>query len=185
MANYLETANMILNDHFKEMFCVLSAQNVKFMLVGGYAFAAYGRPRATLDIDFFVEASPENAEATYKALAEFGAPLETLKITKSDLASEGTIVQLGVQPNRIDIINKINGVDFADAYQRSRMEKIDGFPVRVISLEDLYVNKKSTGRDKDLGDIKTLEYLLKIKKPAAKPAKQRKTVKPIKQNKTK
>jgi len=131
------------------------------MVVGGYAFTAYGHPRATLDFDLFVEASPGNADAIFKALAEFGAPLESLKIKASDFTHEGSIIQLGVQPCRIDIITKIDGVSFADAYTRSVEGEIDGVPVRVISLEDLLANKKAAGRLKDLGDIVTIEHMMK------------------------
>jgi len=131
------------------------------MVVGGYAFSAYGHPRATLDFDLFVEASQENADAIFKALADFGAPLESLRIKVSDFAHEGSIIQIGVPPCRIDIITKIDGVGFADAYERSVKGEIDGVPVRVISLEDLLTNKKAAGRPKDLGDIATIEHMMK------------------------
>jgi len=131
------------------------------MLVGGYALGAHGQPRATLDFDLFVEASQENADAIFKALADFGAPLKSDGVTPSDFATEGTIYQIGVQPCRIDIITKISGVSFADAYQRSVESSINGVPVRVISLEDLLTNKKAAGRLKDLGDIVTIEHMMK------------------------
>ena len=156
---------MALSQDYKDILSTFSNHNVKYMVVGGYAFTAYGHPRATLDFDLFVEASPENADAIFKALAAFGAPLESLKIKASDFTHEGSIIQIGVQQCRIDIITKIDGVSFADAYKRSVEGEIDGVPVRVISLEDLLANKKAAGRLKDLGDIVTIEHMMKnIKK---------------------
>jgi len=133
------------------------------MLVGGYALGAHGHPRATLDFDLFVEASPENADALYKALADYGAPLKSDGVTPSDFANEGTVYQIGVQPCRVDIITKISGVNFADAYKRSVEGNINGVPVRVISLGDLLVNKKAAGRPKDIVDVETIEHMMKTK----------------------
>ena len=142
------------------MLRVLSDHNVKFMLVGGYAFSAYGHPRGTLDIDFFIEATQENADALYRALTEFGAPLKTIGVSASDFTKESFIYQIGVQPRRIDIINKITGVAFREAYRRSVEVELDGIKLRVISLEDLLANKKAAGRPKDLVDVTTIEHMM-------------------------
>ena len=151
---------MTLSNDYREILCGLSNLKVKYMVVGGYAFAAYGHPRATLDLDIFVEATRGNADLIYKALAEFGAPLKSINVSASDFISEGTIIQIGVQPQRIDIISRIDGVNFADAYSRAVECEIDGLPVRVISLEDLLANKKAAGRPKDLADVITIEHML-------------------------
>jgi len=133
------------------------------MLVGGYALAAYGHPRVTLDFDLFVEASPENAEKLYAALEDFGIPLASGNVTPSDFAKKGAIYQIGVAPCRIDIINEIAGVCFSDAYPRATIIDFNGLPVRVISLEDFLANKKAAGRHKDLADVEILEKILQNK----------------------
>ena len=151
----------MLNSHYSDMLHALSGRDVKYMLVGGYALAAYGHPRVTLDFDLFVEASPANAEKLYAALADFGAPLAFGNVTPLDFAKNGTIYQIGVEPCRIDIINEIAGVCFSDAYLRARIIDFNGLPVRVISPEDLLTNKKAAGRHKDLADVEILEKMLK------------------------
>jgi hypothetical protein len=147
---------MISND-YKDMLLALLAENVKFMLVGGYALAAHGYPRMTLDIDFFVMPSEENAEAVIRAVRRFGAPL--LNVTAADFLKEGTIFQIGVAPRRIDIITRIDGVSFADAYPRAKVVEWEGVTIRVLSLEDLLANKRASGHPKDLLDVQFLERL--------------------------
>jgi hypothetical protein len=148
---------MIDND-YKDMLLALLAENVKFMLVGGYALAAHGYPRFTYDLDFFIMASPENASAIIRALKRFGAPL--MGVSEADFEKEGEVFQIGVPPIRIDIITKINGVSFADAYPRALVTEWEGVTVHVLSLQDLLTNKRATGRKKDLGDIELLERLV-------------------------
>jgi len=154
----------MLNDDYKDMLRMLSDHKVRFMLVGGYAFSAHGHPRGTLDIDFFIEPTLENAEALYRALTAFGAPLKSIGVSAADFTKDDFIYQIGVQPRRIDIINKISGVPFSGAYQRSVEAELDGIKLRVISLEDLLANKKAAGRPKDLVDVTTIEHLMNEKK---------------------
>jgi hypothetical protein len=106
----------MLNKDYREMLQCLSDEGVKFLVVGAYALAVHGFPRATKDIDFFVWANPENARSLFRALDRFGAPLENL--SHADFASEGAVFQIGVGPRRIDIITRIDGVKFEDAYAR-------------------------------------------------------------------
>lgn len=148
----------MLNSDYSDMLRTLSECDVKFILVGGYALGALGYPRATLDIDFWVMASPENAAAVLRALKHFGAPLSN--ISETDLVTEGTIFQIGVVPRRINIITKIDGVSFADAYPRAEIVELEGIPVRVLSLQDLLANKRASGRPKDLWDVQLLERLV-------------------------
>jgi len=156
----------MLNNDYKDMLRALSDHKVKFMLVGGYAFSAHGHPRGTLDIDFFFEATQENAEALHRALKEFGAPVESMGVSASDFTRDHFIYQVGVQPRRIDFINKIDGVEFSEAYPRSVETDLDGITLRVISLEDLLANKKAAGRPKDLVDVTTIEHMMsQNKKP--------------------
>jgi predicted nucleotidyltransferase len=145
----------MLNKDYKEMLQCLLEENVRFLLVGAYAVAVHGFPRATKDIDFFVWATPENAANLMRALAKFGAPLDD--ISESDFSSEGIIFQIGNSPRRIDIITNISGVKFEQAYANRKAILIEGIEVPVISLEDLIANKRASGRIQDLADIEKLE----------------------------
>jgi len=158
----------MLNEDYKDMLQSLQKEGVKFLLVGGYALAAHGHPRSTMDIDFWVMTSAENAKAVMRALKRFGAPLQN--VSESDFETEGTILQIGVIPRRIDIITKIDGVRFEDAWPRAVSVELDGCRIPVISLEDLLANKCASGRLKDLADVATLEHTMGLV-PAKKPAK--------------
>ena len=147
----------MLNKDYKEMLLALSDEGVKFILVGAYAMAAHGYPRATMDIDIWVMPSPKNADAVLRALRRFGAPLHNL--TKEDLRRDGTIFQIGVAPRRIDIITSASGLQFEETYRRSLCVSIEGIEVHIPSVEDLIHNKRATGRTKDLADIEALESL--------------------------
>jgi len=147
----------MLNADYKDMLRSLSDENVKFILVGAYALAAHGYPRATMDIDIWVMPSPENADAVMRALSRFGAPLQNL--TKQDLLTAGTVFQIGVAPRRIDIITAASGLQFEPTYRNSISVNIEGIEVRIPSIADLILNKKATGRTKDLADAEALESL--------------------------
>jgi hypothetical protein len=139
------------------MLRALSVEKVKYLLVGAYAMAAHGYPRSTLDIDFWVLQSPQNADAVMRALHRFGAPLHNL--TAEDLQRNGTIFQIGIAPRRIDIITEATGLEFEEVYERSQPIAIEGIEVRIPSIADLIRNKRSTGRTKDLADAEALEAL--------------------------
>jgi len=147
----------MLNEDYRDMLHVLSEEKVKFILVGAYALAAHGYPRATMDIDIWVMPSPENADAVLRALSRFGAPLH--KLTKEDLLKDGTIFQIGVAPRRIDIITSASGLQFETTYQNSIPVNIEGIEVRIPSIDDLILNKRAIGRTKDLADAEALESL--------------------------
>lgn len=145
----------MLNSDYKEMLQCLLGEGVRFLLVGAYAVAVYGFPRATKDIDFFVHAAPDNASNLMRALNRFGAPLSD--VSAADFSSEGIIFQIGNSPRRIDIITRISGIDFVRAYANRKNVSIEGVEVPVISLEDLITNKRASGRSQDLADIEKLE----------------------------
>jgi hypothetical protein len=151
----------MLNEDYRDMLHALSDEKVRFLLVGAYALAAHGYPRATMDIDIWVMPSPENADAVFRALSRFGAPLHNL--TKEDLQKDGTVFQIGVSPRRIDIITAASGLDFDQAYKRSRPVNIEGIEVNIPSIDDLIRNKRATGRTKDLADAEALESIKKSK----------------------
>ena len=147
----------MLNEDYKEMLQCLADEDVKFLLVGAYALAAHGYPRATMDIDIWVMPSPENAEAVLRALRRFGAPVGEL--TLDDLQADDTVFQIGVAPRRIDIITGASGLRFGDALSHSIKIEIEGIEVRVLSIDDLIRNKRASGRTRDLADIEALESL--------------------------
>ncbi len=145
----------MLNQDYKEMLSTLLEEKVNFLLVGAYAMAAHGYPRATGDIDIFIQSNETNAEKVYNALIKFGAPLNNVSI--KDFSTPGTIFQIGVAPRRIDIINSIDGVSFEDAYSNRIIVEIESLPVPVLSKENIIKNKEATGRLKDKLDANSLK----------------------------
>ena len=125
------------------------------MVVGGHALMLYAEPRHTKDLDIWVEASQENANRLYKALADFGAPLAGA--SPADFAEEGVAYQLGVPPVRVDILTSIDGVEFKDAWPRRVESRLGKEKAWFISREDLIQNKKASGRYIDLHDVESLE----------------------------
>ena len=147
----------MLNEDYRDMLHALSDEKVRFLLVGAYALAAHGYPRATMDMDIWVMPSPENAEAVLRALTRFGTPVHNL--TKQDLQTDGTIFQIGLAPRRIDIMTAASGLEFEDAFKGSISVDIEGIQIRIPSIDDLICNKRASGRTKDLADAEALEGL--------------------------
>ena len=145
----------MLNPDFKDMLSCLKEERVEFLIVGAYALAAHGFPRATGDIDIWVRNSPDNAYRIMAALKKFGAP--TSNITEEDFKSPDMVVQIGVEPCRIDLLTRISGVEFDAAWENKISVTVDDIEVYVLSKADLLKNKLATGRDKDQGDITWLE----------------------------
>jgi len=130
------------------------ARDVRFLVVGAYALAVHGRPRATGDLDVWVDPTPENAERALAALREFGAPLHDLRLR--DLARPGVVFQIGLPPLRIDVLTAIDGVQFPSAWRGRVAADFDGVRVPVIGRRELVINKRSTGRLKDRADAERL-----------------------------
>jgi len=147
----------MLNEDYNEMLQCLAAEGVKFLLVGAYAMAAHGYPRATMGIAIWVMPSRDNAAATLKALRRFGAALHGLSV--DDLQRDDTIFQIGVAPRRIDIITGASGLQFEEAFTRAVKVDIDGLEVHIPSVDDLIRNKRASGRTKDLADAEALDAL--------------------------
>ncbi len=147
----------ILNPDYRDMVECLVREGVDFMLVGGYAVALHGWPRTTFDIDFWIMANPENAKAVMRAITSFGAPL--MGLTEADFHRPGMVFQIGTEPQRIDIISAVDGLDYADASLRAVTMNVDGLEIKVVSLDDLIVNKRASGRPKDIADAVMLEKL--------------------------
>lgn len=139
----------------RDLLLVFNAHSVRYLLVGGYAYSHYTQPRATKDLDVFVDPTPENAILVYQALAEYGAPLSGM--TPKDFHEGESWFQIGVALSRIDIIQSIDAVDFKTAWENSEAGMADNIPVRYISLDDLIRNKLAVGRLRDLADVEDLQ----------------------------
>ncbi len=142
------------NQDFSELFSALCAEAAEFIVVGAHAVMFFTEPRYTKDLDVWVRPGSDNAERVHRALERFGAPLNNLTI--EDLSSEGTIFQIGVAPNRIDILTSIEAVQFEDAYPRTVTSTYGGTPIRLLSAEDLVANKRAVGRKQDEIDVEKL-----------------------------
>ncbi|MCL2139701.1 MAG: nucleotidyltransferase [Treponema sp.] len=145
----------MLNSDYKDILLILSEKKVKFILVGAYAMAVHGYPRSTMDIDLWIMPDFENAHLAMQAFEAFGAPVGDL--LPEDLIKEDLIFQIGVAPRRIDILTSVDGLKFKDAFARSELINIEGMSIHVLSIPDLIINKKATGRTKDLADAESLE----------------------------
>jgi hypothetical protein len=145
----------MLNEDYKEILLILLGNKARFLIVGAYAMAAYGYPRATGGFDIWVETTPDNSRKIYKCLSEFGAPLS--EITEKTFMEKGIVFQIGVSPRRIDIITDIDGVSFKEAFQNKKEIEIENLKIPFLSKSDLIKNKESTGREKDKLDIKYLQ----------------------------
>ena len=161
----------MLNEDYREMLQCLAGEGAKFLLVGAYALAAHGYPRATMDIDIWVMPSRNNAEAVVRALRRFGAPLRGL--TLEDLQKEDTVFQIGVAPRRIDIMTGASGLEFEGASARATRVRIEGLEIGVLSIDDLIRNKRASGRTRDLADVEALESLRASEKPKPRPRSRR------------
>ena len=137
----------MLNEDYKEMLQNLLKNKVKFLVVGAYAMSVHGYPRATGDFDIWVEASKENSLKIYKSLQNFGVPIT--EMSKDTFSVEGIVFQIGLAPRRIDIITKIDGVEFNKAYAEKEEIEIEDMKLPFLSKKNLIKNKKSTGREKD------------------------------------
>lgn len=144
---------MIPND-LKELLRAFNDHEVKYLIVGGYAFGVHAEPRATKDLDIFIRSDRENSEAVFRALAQYGAALDGM--SPADFM-DGSTFQIGQPPARIDILQRIDGVTFGQAWQNRIEGHIDDeIRTFVISREDLIRNKLACGRDQDILDAKKL-----------------------------
>ena len=144
-----------MNPDFRDMLSALNAEGVEYLLVGAYALAVHGLPRATGDMDVWLGPSAANAQRALAALRRFGAPLSEL--SEADLTQPGTVFQIGVVPRRIDLLTAIDGVDFQAAWRNRMLTTLDDLEVPVLSRGDFLKNKRAVGRPKDLADVAWLE----------------------------
>ena len=148
-------------EDFVDLRRCLNDQRCEFLVVGAYALAIHGAPRATGDIDVFVRPTGDNAPRVMLALQAFGAPLALHGIAESDFSTPGVVYQLGLPPRRIDLLTQISGVSFDEANADAVAGKIGDVPVRCIGLDALLANKRAAGRAKDLADATLLEALIR------------------------
>lgn len=143
-------------EDFRDLLAALVAANVRFLVVGAHALGVHGVPRATVDLDIWVETSPDNAQRIWAALAAFGAPLDELSVSITDFTREDLVVQFGVPPYRIDILTGLSGVTFDEAWAQRIESPLEGVRVPFIGRDDLIRNKRAAGRLKDLSDVESL-----------------------------
>ena len=148
---------MVLNKDFREFIELLNAHGVKYLVIGGYAVNFHGYPRYTKDIDFWLWMDRENVSKLLDAIKNFG--LGSLELDIDDFMTPENIIQLGYEPNRIDLLMEVTGVDFRSAYEKRSQATLEGVPVNFLSLEDLIKAKKQAGRRQDLADAEKLEQL--------------------------
>lgn len=142
---------MELPPDFRELLKLLNAHGVEYLLIGGYAVSAHGFPRYTGDIDIFYGLGAGNAERLSRALADFAVAVDV-----AELSRPNAMFRMGVKPMMLELMNQISGVDFAQAWANRVSLDLDGLAVPLISLADLRVNKKVSGRHKDLADLEEL-----------------------------
>ena len=145
---------MEVQPDFKDLLGLFNVYKVEYMIVGGYALAFHGAPRYTGDIDIYVKPDSQNAELIIKALADFG--FSSVGLTVKDFENPDKVIQLGVPPVRVDIITSISGILWKDASLGCVDGKYGDVPVKYIGLNEFIINKRTTGRKKDLSDIEAL-----------------------------
>ena len=146
-----------MNDDWFELLVALLDADARFMVVGAHAMAVHGVPRATQDLDVWVEPTTENAACVWQALVAFGAPLADLGITANDFCQPGIVVQMGLPPNRIDLLTALSGLDdFASVSRAQVRHAVRGRMIPFLGREALIKNKRAAGRQKDLADVEAL-----------------------------
>jgi hypothetical protein len=146
-----------LNEDFRDLLVLLADEGAEFLVVGAYAVAFHGAPRATGDLDVLVRATPANAPRVVAALRRFGAPVDGIGLTAQELESPGAGFQIGHPPRAIDVLTEISGVSFDRAWAGRDRAVIDGREVGIIGRADLVANKRAAARLKDLADVEAIE----------------------------
>lgn len=145
-----------MNEDFRDFLAALLATGTRFLVVGAHALAAHGVPRATGDLDVWIDATAENADRAWSALLRFGAPVEAMGVSREDLTRSNQVVQIGLPPRRIDVLTSITGVSFEEAWSGRATHEVEGLAVPFLGRAALVRNKKATGRAKDLADLEAL-----------------------------
>lgn len=146
-----------MNQDFKELLQLFEELEVEYMIVGGYAVIRYTQPRYTKDLDLWLRPSPENAARVRKAFGKFGIPL--IEVTEEDFASPGLQFMVGIEPNAIDFLTTIKGLDFQQAWENRQIIETEAGKIPYLSPDDLITSKRAAGRLQDLADV---EEILRI-----------------------
>ena len=146
---------MVLNKDFREFIALLNAKEVKYLVIGGYAVAYHGYPRYTKDIDFWIWLNDDNAKKVVSAIHAFG--MSSMNIKVEDFMSEDTVIQLGMPPNRIDILTDLETLDFETCYAQKEIANFNGLDVAMLDLDNLIKSKLNAGRPQDKVDAKKLK----------------------------
>ena len=146
---------MAANPDFKDLLNILNAEGVEYLIIGAYAVIVYTEPRFTKDLDILVQPSQDNAQKVYRALVRFGAPAREIKA--EDFLDNDLVYQIGIAPNRIDILTSVKGVSFEEAFADSRLIDYDGIPARIMGRSALIRAKKAADRPQDRLDVEKLE----------------------------
>jgi hypothetical protein len=152
-----ETNVIELPDDFRDLLVELHDAGAAFVILGGHAVAFHGHPRATKDLDVLVRADGANAKLVYRALAAFGAPLQSFEVNESDFATYDGVLQIGLPPRRIDILNSAAGITFEEAVAEGLTIELEGRAIPIIGRAAWLKNKRAAGRPQDLADIHALE----------------------------
>ena len=147
---------MDLPDDFRDLLLELCDAGAEFVLIGGHAVAFHGHPRATADMDILVRSTPDNATRVFQALAAFGAPLAAFEVGVEDFTTCDGVLQIGLPPRRIDVLNRAAGITFDEAVRDGVGFDLEGRHIPVIGREALLDNKRAAGRAKDLADVEAL-----------------------------
>ena len=150
-------ATIRLPSDFKEFLQLLNSEKVEYLLVGGYAVGYYGYPRATGDMDVWIAVNPTNAAAIVQVLRRFGFRADTISV--QSFLVEDKVIRMGVPPVRIDLVTRVDGIEFAQCFLRRTIARLDDVEINLIGLDDLKVNKRTVGRPKDLDDLEHLKPL--------------------------
>jgi len=154
------SASARVSDDWSDVLGALAGSGARFLVVGAHAMAVHGVPRGTQDLDIWIDPDGENAERVWRGLAAFGAPLDELGVTREDLSRPGTVIQLGLPPDRIDLLTGISGIpDFETAWADRVEHAFGGRQVPIIGRATLVKNKRASGRRKDLVDLEALGEL--------------------------
>jgi len=146
--------DIVLPPDFKEFLNLLKSNNIRYLLIGGYAVGYHGYPRSTNDMDIWIAIDPKTAEQMVIALKEFG--FDTPQLSEKLFLKKKNIVRMGIAPMRVEILTTISGVNFEECFQQRIVDEIDGIEVNIINLTHLKINKKASGRHKDLDDFENL-----------------------------
>lgn len=143
-----------MNQDFRDLLLVFNEENVKYLIVGGYAMIKYTEPRYTKDLDVWVSPDAENAEKVFNALVKYGAPVSSM--SSKDFMRPGFFFTMGIAPNRIDILFDLTGLTFETAWKRRVPAMIGEIETNFLSRIDLIINKEAVGRKQDLADVEKL-----------------------------